>query len=58
MRTHPTSATTLIDFLVVNKRSLYNVIIGPSTLVPLHVVFSIYHLTLKFPTFLGLSVVK
>lgn len=58
MGTYPTSATTLVDFLVVNKQSSYNIIIGHSNMSALHTVSYIYHLTLKFPTPMGLRVVK
>lgn len=56
--TYPTSATTLIDFLVVNKRYSYNAIIEFTTLDALHVVSAIYYLTLKFPTPMRWRVVK
>lgn len=58
MGTYPACATTLVNFLVVNKWSSYNAIIGRSTLVALHAISSIYHLTLKFFTPMGLGVVK
>lgn len=58
MGTYPTCATTLVNFLVVNKRFLYNAIIGRSTLAALHAVSSIYDLTLKFPTPMGLGMSK
>lgn len=58
MGTYLTSGTTLVDFLVANKRSTYNAIIGCSTLVAPHAITSIYRLTLKFPTPMVLGVVK
>lgn len=55
---HPTSATTLVEFLVVDKPSTYNAIIGRSMLAALRAVSSIYHLAIKFPTPKGTGVVK
>lgn len=50
MGQHPTSATTLVDFLVVDKPLTYNSIIGRTTLGAIQAVSSIYHLKLKFLT--------
>ena len=40
----------MVDFLLVDQPSAYNVIIGRQTLNALRVVVSIYHLAMKFPT--------
>jgi hypothetical protein len=47
-----------VDFLVVNRPSAYNVIVGRPSLNKLRVVTSTYHLMMKFPTPEGVREVK
>lgn len=47
---HPTQATVLNNFLVVDTLGVYNAIIGKPTLNTLQAVASTYHLALKFTT--------
>lgn len=55
---HLAQAIILINFLVVDAPSIYNVIIDWPTLNALQVVALIYHLTLKFPTPARVGVVQ
>jgi hypothetical protein len=48
----------MVDFLVVNPPSAYNVIVGWPSLNKLRVVTSTYHLMMKFPTLEGVREVK
>ena len=50
--------TTVIDFLVVNCPSAYNGVLGRQLLRALKAVTSIYCLTIKFPTIVGMSQVQ
>ena len=45
----------MIDFLVVDKHSLYNSIIGGSTLNAIKAIISTYHLMMKFSTENGIG---
>ena len=47
--------TKLVNFLVVDCSSLYNAIIGRSTLNSWKAVTSTYHLSIKFPTEYGIG---
>ncbi|GMN44858.1 hypothetical protein TIFTF001_014053 [Ficus carica] len=46
----PEKATRMMEFLVVNKPSIYNIIMGRPALNALKVVVSTYHLAMEFPT--------
>ena len=48
-------STVMVDFLVVDRPSAYNIIIGWPTLNKLKAVTSTYHLMMKFPTKQGLG---
>ena len=50
--------TRIVNFLIVDPHSAHNTIIGRSTLNKLHTVTSTYHLLMKFPTPLGIGVMK
>ena len=52
------SLTHIVDFMVVDKRSTYNVIIGKPTLNAIRTVVSTYHLAMKFPVNSGVEVVR
>jgi hypothetical protein len=54
----PIQSTVMIDFIIVNKPSAYHAIIGRPTLNALRAVVSTPHLAMKFPTKLGVGVVK
>ncbi|KAF3452063.1 hypothetical protein FNV43_RR08159 [Rhamnella rubrinervis] len=54
----PTQATVMVKFLVVNRPSVYNMIIGRPFLNNLRAVTSTYHLVMKFPTEKGTCVVR
>ncbi|XP_059441975.1 uncharacterized protein LOC132174318 [Corylus avellana] len=56
--TAPRQSTTMVDFLVIDRPSAYNAIIGRSSLNKLKAVTSTYHLMMKFPTEEGVGVVK
>ncbi|GMN57046.1 hypothetical protein TIFTF001_026149 [Ficus carica] len=45
----PEKATRIVEFLVIDKPSVYNAILGRPTLNALKAVVSTYHLALKFP---------
>ncbi|GMN33966.1 hypothetical protein TIFTF001_044856, partial [Ficus carica] len=49
--------TRMVNFLVVNRPSVYNAIIGRPTLNAMRAVTSTYHLMMKFPTENGIEVV-
>ena len=49
-RTFPLSRTVLVNFIVVDFPSVYNVVMGRPILVELRAVVSIHHLMIKFPT--------
>ncbi|GMN63866.1 hypothetical protein TIFTF001_032958 [Ficus carica] len=46
----PEKATQMVEFLIADKPSVYNAILGRLTLNALKVVISTYHLAMKFPT--------
>jgi hypothetical protein len=48
--TGPRLSTVMVDFLVIDRPSAYNVIMGRPTLNKLKMATSIYHLMMKFPT--------
>jgi hypothetical protein len=48
--TSPRDSTIMVDFLVVDRPSTYNVIIGQPALNKLKAITSTYHLMMKFPT--------
>ena len=48
--TYPTQVMRMVDFLIVDCPSSYNVILGRPTLNCLKAVTSIYYLKVKFPT--------
>jgi hypothetical protein len=50
--------TVMIDFIIVNKPSVYHAIIGRLVLNVLRAVVSTPHLTMKFPMELGIRVVR
>ena len=54
----PTKVTTMVNFIVVDQPSSYNVVLGRPTLYALKATTSIYHYTLKFPTEVGIGVVR
>ena len=56
--TYSKQVRTLVEFLVVNCPSAYNVIIGRPTLNKLRVVTSTYHLLVRFPTEHGIGELK
>jgi hypothetical protein len=51
----PRQSTVIVDFLVVDRPSAYNIIIGRSTLNKLRAITSTYHLMMKFPTKEGIG---
>ena len=55
---YPLSVTKMIDFVVVDIKSAYNLIIGRPLLASLGAISSIRHLTLKFPTPRGVGIVR
>ena len=55
---YPLSVTKMIDFVVVDIRSAYNLIIGRPLLASLGAISSIRHLTLEFPTPRGVGIVR
>jgi hypothetical protein len=57
-RTSPRDSTIMVDFLVVNRPSAYNVIIGRPALNKLKAITSTYHLMMKFPTKNGIGELK
>ncbi|GMN74649.1 hypothetical protein TIFTF001_052422, partial [Ficus carica] len=54
----PEKATRMVEFIVVDRPSVYNVILGRPTLNALKAVVSTYHLTMKFPTNDGIGVFR
>ncbi|XP_059446518.1 uncharacterized protein LOC132178074 [Corylus avellana] len=56
--TAPRQSTTMVDFLVVNRPSAYNAIIGRPALNKLEAATSTYHLKIKFRTEEGVKEVK
>lgn len=54
----PAQATVLSNFLVVDNSRVCNAIIGRLTLNALRVITSTYNLVLKFPTLVGIGVVR
>ncbi|GMN59472.1 hypothetical protein TIFTF001_028562 [Ficus carica] len=51
-------ATQMVEFIVVDRPSVYNVILGRPTLNTLKAVVSTYHLAMKFPTSDGIGVFR
>ncbi|GMN54123.1 hypothetical protein TIFTF001_023250 [Ficus carica] len=51
-------ATRMVEFIVVDRPSVYNVILGRPTLNALKAVVSTYHLAMKFPTGNGIGVFR
>ncbi|KAL0462748.1 UNVERIFIED_CONTAM: hypothetical protein Slati_0162400 [Sesamum latifolium] len=49
LRSEPTHRTRMVNFLVVDMPSAYNLILGRPTLNTFHAVVSTYHMKLKFP---------
>ncbi|XP_059460362.1 uncharacterized protein LOC132189629 [Corylus avellana] len=56
--TAPRQSTIMVDFLVIDRPSAYNMIIGRPALNQLRVVTSTYHLKMKFPTMEGVGEVR
>jgi hypothetical protein len=56
--TTPQLATVMVDFLVIDRPSAYNAIVGRPALNKLKAVTSTYHLMMKFPTEEGVGVVR
>jgi hypothetical protein len=56
--TTPQLATVMVDFLVIDRPSAYNAIMGRPALNKLKAVTSTYHLMMKFPTEEGVGVVR
>jgi hypothetical protein len=54
----PREKTVMTNFLVVDRSSAYNAIVGRPTLNKLMAVTSTYHLKMKFPTKHGTGIVK
>jgi hypothetical protein len=54
----PRQATIMVNFLVVDCPSAYNVILGRTTLNNLHAVTSTRYLKMKFPTSNGIGIAK
>jgi hypothetical protein len=54
----PREKTVMTDFLVVDRPSAYNAIVGRPTLNKLMAITSTYHLKMKFPTDHGVGVVR
>jgi hypothetical protein len=54
--TTPRLSTVMVDFLVIDRPSAYNAIIGQPTLNKLRAATSTYHLMMKFPTEEGVSI--
>ncbi|KAK3017843.1 hypothetical protein RJ639_003353 [Escallonia herrerae] len=58
IRTPPTQANLMLDFVVVKVPSAYNAILGRPALNQVQAVVSTYHLKMKFPTENGIREVK
>ncbi|XP_057969426.1 uncharacterized protein LOC131158574 [Malania oleifera] len=56
--TTPQQVTTLTEFLVVDRPSVYNIILGRPFLNAVRAVMSTYHLKIKFPTPHGIGFAK
>ncbi|XP_059428602.1 uncharacterized protein LOC132162383 [Corylus avellana] len=56
--TAPRQSTIMVDFLVIDQPSAYNMIIGRPALNQLRAVTSTYHLKMKFPTIEGVGEVR
>lgn len=54
----PEKATRMVKFIVVDRLSVYNVILGRPTLNALKVVVSTYHMLMKFPNPNGIGIFK
>lgn len=50
IRQKPRQATQMLNFMVINTTSAYNVILGQASLHSFKEVASTYHLKMKFPT--------
>lgn len=50
--------TVMVEFIVVDKPSVYNIILGIPTFNALKAVVSTYHLAIKFPTPTGVGIIK
>jgi hypothetical protein len=57
-RTAPRLSTVMVDFLVIDRPSAYNAIVGRLALNKLRAATSTYHLMMKFPTEEGVGVVR
>ena len=55
---YPLSVTKMMDFVIVDIKSAYNLIIGRPLLASLGAISSIRHLTLKFPMPRGVGIVR
>ena len=51
----PNHSTVMTEFLIVDCSSAYNVVIGRPLLMALQAAISIWHLTMKFPTSVGIG---
>jgi hypothetical protein len=56
--TAPMQSTMMVDFLVIDRPSAYNAIVGRPSLNKLRAVTSTYHLMMKFPTEEGVGEVR
>jgi hypothetical protein len=56
--TAPQLATVMVDFLVIDRPSTYNAIVGRPALNKLKAATSTYHLMMKFPTEEGVGIVR
>jgi hypothetical protein len=54
----PRDSTVMVDFLVIDRSSAYNAIIGHPALNKLKAITSTYHLMMKFPTKGGIGELK
>ena len=55
---HPRESCIMIDFLVIDQPSAFNVVLGRPSLKTLKAITSIYHLLMKFPTPNGIGQVQ
>ena len=51
-------STKMVDFLVVDTPSIYNVILGGPSLYKFQAVISVYHHAMKFPTVGGVGIIR